>query len=51
VAGGRYEGEYRDDKQHGQGRYIWANGSRWVREAGGLAREREEMRDGGVWLA
>ena len=40
----RYEGEWRDNKKHGKGTYTWADGMRWVREAGGLAREREEMR-------
>ena len=24
----RYEGEYRDGKMHGQGKYFWANGNR-----------------------
>ena len=48
VGGGRYEGEYRDDKMHGQGTYTWVNGDRWVREVGGLGREREEERGRGV---
>ena len=26
--GGRYEGEFRDDKIHGQGTHTWASGNR-----------------------
>ena len=28
----RYEGEYRDDKKHGQGTYTWADGTRYEGE-------------------
>ena len=48
---GTYTGDWRDGKLHGQGTMTFANGDRWVREAGGLARKREEMRNGGLWLA
>ena len=51
MAGGRYEGEWSDDKRHGQGTLTWADGTRWVREAGGLGWEREEMIQGGLWRA
>ena len=50
---GTYSGDWRDGKMHGQGTYTWADGSRfhgdrWVREAGGRARAREEMKERGV---
>ena len=28
--GDRYEGEYKDDKKHGKGTYIWGPNTKWA---------------------
>ena len=54
--GGKYEGEYKDGKYHGQGTYTWSDGTKYVGEwkdgvfhGQGTLTSQDGRKEVGVW--